>query len=152
MKSYIDIVNTFKKICEQHQQVRTFTTGDIFEADLETQDVFTKVHLIETGASINKTTFTFTFDLLVMDLVNADGEDAEFTLNRTFLILADIYREFRTGSFSNTSAVTQSITMPESLSCEPFTDRFENLLSGWKGTFNITVQAQNSACESPMTR
>ena len=107
MKSYIDIVNTFKKICEQHQQVTTFTTGDIFEADLETQDVFTKVHLIETGASINKTTFTFTFDLLVMDLVNADGEDAEFTLNRTFLILADIYREFRTGSFSNTSAVTQ---------------------------------------------
>ena len=46
MKSYIDIVNTFKKICEQHQQVKTFTTGDIFEADLETQDVFTKVHLI----------------------------------------------------------------------------------------------------------
>ena len=91
MKSYIDIVNTFKKICNQHRQVRTFTTGDIFEADLETQDVFTKVHLIETGAS-------------------------------------------------------------ESLSCEPFTDRFENLLSGWKGTFNITVQAQNSACESPMTR
>ena len=74
MKSYIDIVNTFKKICNQHRQVRTFTTGDIFEADLETQDVFTKVH------------------------------------------------------------------------------RFENLLSGWKGTFNITVQAQNSACESPMTR
>ncbi len=152
MKSYIDIVNTFKKICEQHQQVRTFTTGDIFEADLETQDVFTKVHLIETGASINKTTFTFTFDLLVMDLVNADGEDNELTLNRTFLILADIYREFRTGSFSSTSAVNQSITMPESLSCEPFTDRFENLLSGWKGTFNITVQAHNSACDSPMTR
>jgi len=152
MKSYIDIVNTFKKICNQHRQIRTFTTGDIFEADLETQDVFTKAHLIETGASINKTTFTFTFDLFVMDLVNADGEDAEFTLNRTFLILADIYREFRTGSFSTASAVNQSITMPESLDCEPFTDKFENLLSGWKGTFNITVQAQNSACESPMTR
>lgn len=152
MKSFLDIVNTFKKVCEQHNQVRTFTTGDIFEADLETQDVFTKVHLIETGASIDKTTFTFTFDLLVMDLVNADGSDVEFTLNRTFLILSDIFREFRTGSALANSAVTQSITMPETLSCEPFTDRFENLLSGWKGTFNITVQGNNSACQTPITR
>ena len=152
MKSFLDIVNTFKKVCEQHEQVRTFTTGDIFEADLETQDVFTKVHLIETGASIDKTTFTFTFDLLVMDLVNADGSDVEFTLNRTFLILSDIFREFRTGSALANSAVTQSITMPETLSCEPFTDRFENLLSGWKGTFNITVQGNNSACKTPITR
>tara|TARA_R110001632_G_scaffold89380_1_gene192708 strand:+ start:78 stop:536 length:459 start_codon:yes stop_codon:yes gene_type:complete len=152
MKSFLDIVNTFKKVCEQHDQVRTFTTGDIFEADLETQDVFTKVHLIETGASIDKTTFTFTFDLLVMDLVNADGSDVEFTLNRTFLILSDIFREFRTGSALANSAVTQSITMPETLSCEPFTDRFENLLSGWKGTFNITVQGNNSACQTPITR
>jgi len=152
MKSFLDIVNTFKKVCEQHDQVRTFTTGDIFEADLETQDVFTKVHLIETGASIDKTTFTFTFDLLVMDLVNADGSDVEFTLNRTFLILSDIFREFRTGSAFANSAVTQSITMPETLSCEPFTDRFENLLSGWKGTFNITVQGNNSACQNPITR
>ena len=152
MKSFLDIVNTFKKVCEQHDQVRTFTTGDIFEADLETQDVFTKVHLIETGASIDKTTFTFTFDLLVMDLVNADGSDVEFTLNRTFLILSDIFREFRTGSAFASSAVTQSITMPETLSCEPFTDRFENLLSGWKGTFNITVQGNNSACQTPITR
>jgi len=152
MKSFLDIVNTFKKVCEQHEQVRTFTTGDIFEADLETQDVFTKVHLIETGASIDKTTFTFTFDLLVMDLVNADGSDVEFTLNRTFLILSDIFREFRTGSALANSAVTQSITMPETLSCEPFTDRFENLLSGWKGTFNITVQGNNSACQTPIIR
>jgi len=152
MKSFLDIVNTFKKVCEQHDQVRTFTTGDIFEADLETQDVFTKVHLIETGASIDKTTFTFTFDLLVMDLVNADGSDVEFTLNRTFLILSDIFREFRTGSAFANSAVTQSITMPETLACEPFTDRFENLLSGWKGTFNITVQGNNSACQTPITR
>ena len=152
MKSFLDIVNTFKKVCEQHDQVRTFTTGDIFEADLETQDVFTKVHLIETGASIDKTTFTFTFDLLVMDLVNADGSDVEFTLNRTFLILSDIFREFRTGSALANSAVTQSITMPETLACEPFTDRFENLLSGWKGTFNITVQGNNSACQTPITR
>lgn len=152
MKSFLDIVNTFKKVCEQHDQVRTFTTGDIFEADLETQDVFTKVHLIETGASIDKTTFTFTFDLLVMDLVNADGSDVEFTLNRTFLILSDIFREFRTGSAFANSAVTQSITMPETLACEPFTDRFENLLSGWKGTFNITVQGNNSACQNPITR
>ena len=98
MKSYIDIVNTFKKICEQHQQVKTFTTGDIFEADLETQDVFTKVHLIETSASINKTTFTFTFDLLVMDLVDADGSDQDFALNLTFLILAEQNLDFTTGN------------------------------------------------------
>jgi hypothetical protein len=152
MKSYKDIVDTFRTICDQHEKITTFTTGDIFEADLESTDVFTKAHLVETSATINKATFTFTFDLLIMDLVDVDDSDIEYRLNETFLILADIFREFRTGSYSNTSAVTQDIVMPESLSCDPFTDQFENLLAGWKGTFNITVPSHNTACTSPMDR
>lgn len=152
MRSYKDIVDTFREICNQHDQITTFTTGDIFEADLETTDVFTKAHLVETGAVINKSSFTFTFDLLIMDLVDIDDSDIEYRLNETFLILSDIFREFRTGSYDSNSAVNSLVTMPDSLSCEPFTDQFENLLAGWKGTFNITVQGHVSACTTPISR
>ena len=153
MNSYIDVVDTFKKICNDHDLVRTFSNGDIFEADLENTNVFTKAHLIETGATINKTSFSFTFDLLIMDLVNIDDNDTDTVMNETFLILSDVLREFRNGKHFQTSALNnRQFGLPDNISCEPFTDRFENLLAGWKATFTITSQGHLSACESPITR
>jgi len=153
MNSYIDVVDTFKKICNDHDLVRTFSNGDIFEADLENTNVFTKAHLIETGATINKTSFSFTFDLLIMDLVNIDDNDTDTVMNETFLILSDVLREFRNGKYFQTSALNnRQFGLPDNISCEPFTDRFENLLAGWKATFTITSQGHLSACESPITR
>ena len=153
MNSYIDVVDTFRKICEDHELIKTFTNGDIFEADLENVNVFKKAHLIETSASINKTFFSFTFDLLVMDLVNIDDSDQDTVMNDTFLILADILREFRNGKHFQLSALNKrQFGLPDNISCEPFTDRFENLLAGWKATFTITAQGHLSACDSPIER
>lgn len=153
MNSYIDVVDTFRKICNDHDLVKTFTNGDIFEADLENTNVFTKAHLIETGAAINKTSFSFTFDLLIMDLVNIDDNDTDTVMNETFLILSDVLREFRNGKHFQTSALNnRQFGLPDNISCEPFTDRFENLLAGWKATFTITSQGHLSACNSPITR
>ena len=154
MNSYIDVVDTFKQICEEHALIKTFSNGDIFEADLENVNVFKKAHLIETSAAINKTSFSFTFDLLVMDLVNIDDSDQDTVMNDTFLILADILREFRNGKGApGVSALdNRQFGLPDNISCEPFTDRFENLLAGWKATFTITSQGHLSACESPIIR
>lgn len=153
MNSYIDVVDTFRKICEDHAMIKTFTNGDIFEADLENVNVFTKAHLIETSASINKTSFSFTFDLLVMNLVNIDDSDQDTVMNETFLILADVLREFRNGKHFELSALNnRQFGLPDNISCEPFTDRFENLLAGWKATFTITSHGHLSACDSPITR
>ena len=153
MNSYIDVVDTFRKICEQHFLIKTFTNGDIFEADLEDASVFTKAHLIETAGTINKTSFSFSFDLLVMDLVNVDDSDLDTVMNETFLILSDILREFRNGKALSTSAlVNTQLGLPDNISCEPFTDKFENLVAGWKASFTITAIGHLSACESPIQR
>jgi len=153
MNSYIDVVDTFRKICEDHLLIKTFSNGDIFEADLENTNVFTKAHLIETSATISKSSFSFTFDLLVMNLVNIDDSDMDTVMNETFLILSDVLREFRTGKGVINSALTdRQFGLPDNISCEPFTDRFENLLAGWKATFTITSQGNTSACLLPMSR
>ena len=151
MKTFKAVVDQFEAICNAHKQLNSFTFGDIFEADLSNQMDFAKAHLIEQPATINSRDFVFTFDLLVMDLVAADGSNEPDVLNDTFLILSDIYREFKSGQGRATPIVnSRDYVVSESISCEPFTDRFENLLAGWKGTISITVPSHNNACKSPI--
>ena len=94
MKTFKAIVDQFKDICEAHKQLNSFTNGDIFEVDLSNEMDFAKAHLVEQSATINNRDFVFTFDLLVMDLVSADGSNETDVLSDTFLILSDVYREF----------------------------------------------------------
>lgn len=153
MKTFKAIVDQFEDICEAHKQLNSFTNGDIFEVDLSNEMDFAKAHLVEQSATINNRDFVFTFDLLVMDLVSADGSNETDVLSDTFLILSDIYREFKNGLgrlSQNQVIVSDQFVINESMSCEPFTDRFENLLAGWKGTISITVPSHNNACNSPI--
>jgi len=151
MKTFSAIAKQFEDICNAHKQINTFSKGDIFEADLENKMVFTKAHLTEQGATINERDFVFTFDLIVMDLVDADGANEYDVLNDTFLIISDVYREFKNGLGRATPILTsRDFQLGSSISCEPFTDRFENLLAGWKATFTITVPAHLNACNSPI--
>jgi hypothetical protein len=153
MKTFKSIVNQFELICDAHKQLNSFTFGDIFEVDLSNEMDFTKAHLIEQTATINNRDFTFTFDLLVMDLVAADGSNETDVLSETFLILSDIYREFKNGlgrSAGSQVINSRQYVVSDSISCEPFTDRFENLLAGWKGTISVTIPSHNNACNSPI--
>jgi len=151
MKTFKSVVEQFESICVAHKQLNSFTFGDIFEVDLSNEMNFAKAHLIEQPATINNRDFVFTFDLLVMDLVAADGSNETDVLNDTFLILSDVYREFKNGIAKATSPMTsRDYVVSDSITCEPFTDRFENLLAGWKGTISITVPSHNNACNSPI--
>ena len=151
MKTFKSVVEQFEAICVAHKQLNSFTFGDIFEVDLSNEMNFAKAHLIEQPATINNRDFVFTFDLLVMDLVAADGSNQTDVLNDTFLILSDVYREFKNGIAKGTSPMTsRDYVVSDNITCEPFTDRFENLLAGWKGTISITVPSHNNACNSPI--
>jgi len=151
MKTFKAVVDQFKKVCDEHKQLNSFTFGDIFEVDLSNEMDFAKAHLIEQPATINSRDFVFTFDLLIMDLVAADGSNETDVLNDTFLILADVYREFKNGlGKANPVIDSRDYVISDSISCEPFTDRFENLLAGWKGTISVTVPSHNNACNSPI--
>ena len=88
-----------------------------------------------------------------MDLVAADGSNETEVLSETFLILSDIYREFKSGlgrSAGSQIINSREYVVSDTISCEPFTDRFENLLAGWKGTISVTVPSHNNACKSPI--
>ena len=151
MKTFKAVVDQFEAICNAHKQLHSFTFGDIHEVDLSNHMDFAKAHLQEQPAVINPKDFTFTFNLLVMDLVAADGSNERDVLNDTFLILSDIYREFKSGLGRNTPIInSRDYVVSESMTCEPFTDRFENLLAGWNGAISITVPSHNNACKSPI--
>ena len=64
--------NTLDKIKEQllaDPNVKTVTTGDITEVDLDKQTIFPLAHIVVNNVTLNGSTILFNVSTLVMDVV-----------------------------------------------------------------------------------
>ena len=82
-KTYGNVINTLKCIGEQHLEIKTTTTGDIWDIDLEKNTMFPLYHINPMTVDIGLQTKTFNFQLFVMDIVDADGGNEQYVLSDT---------------------------------------------------------------------
>jgi hypothetical protein len=52
-KTYNNIVDTLKELGEQHDQITTTTTGDIWEIDLEKNTLFPLMHINPVNVAVS---------------------------------------------------------------------------------------------------
>ena len=71
------------------------------------------------------------------------------TLSENLNILQDVINEFKQNLYS-TSWVDDDVVLNTPISAEPFTARFDNLLTGWSATISMQVNNSNSLCDSPV--
>ena len=109
----------------------------------------------------------YTFQIFVMDLVSQDEnwtqsnfQSAAFlnneqeVLSATLQMSVDIVSVFRNSiqqSTFNVDDINKPVYFTEGdVTFDPFTERFDNLLTGW--VFNIQVQVENTfqTCDFPM--
>lgn len=151
--------NTLDKIKEQllaDPNVKTVTTGDITEVDLDKQTIFPLAHIVVNNVTLNGSTILFNVSTLVMDVVwqkknitplgtidtTFVGHDNEQdVLNTQLAVVNKLNEVLRRGDL-----YTSKFQLEGTPSCEPFYDRFENKLAGWSYTFNILVQNDIDVC------
>ena len=151
MRSFYDILNKIKDVVTAEPFNSQITFGDIGDIDLKKQTLFPLAHLMINNATINDNYVNFNVTLFFMDLVDIStdqtrdyfrGNDNKFDILNTQLALAT--RVMRV--LQKSDLYTDSFQVIDPASCEPFTERFDNMLAGWAVTFDIGTKDEMTYC------
>jgi hypothetical protein len=124
-KTYNNVINTLKNIGDKHDQIATVTTGDIFDINLEKMEKFALMHINPVNVTTDDFGLTYNFQIFIADLVSEKSDWTEDNFQ----------------SANNLSNGQQTL--------EPFTERFDNLLTGWVFSLSVLVANNFDACIIP---
>jgi len=150
MITYRGIVAYFDSICDRHQQINSFTYGEL---DLFDKDKFTKypaLHLTPTGTAIDDQTIVYGFDVVVFDRYDVSSNkmrNEANCLSDSLMILQDLCKELTEGKYFINEDTNISMDIP--VICQPFIDTEPDNCSGWTTSFNVITPNEASACSIP---
>lgn len=150
--TYRQMIETFKTIATNHNEIHSFNSGSLNDVDIEKMDLsnFPIMYIEPEPVSVDAQTLTYSFTVIIADQIQEDMTGIDDAYSETLLTLKDVIANFRQATQTESWADQRtSLEMPISLS--PFTSRFSNMLTGWAGTFNIVCQNQNNLCNVPQT-
>ena len=160
MINFKDVVGFFETIATKHYQIESFHSGNLDEVDINKLGAEDYVILYaEPGsATVNTGVLTYSFTIYVMDKINdVVGDEPNKqrlgrvdTYSETLQILNDVIAEFKQ-NLNSKSYVDDQVVLQLPITCEPFTARFNNLLTGWSATINVDVNNKNNLCIAPIT-
>jgi len=125
-----------------HQQVKQYGQGDVWEISPKELD-YLVLWAIEEGASVSERTLTYNIRLLAMDRVLPGEENEEEVLSDTLLILLDFVAYFR-------QLHTEDVDIQTSVSFEPFTERFDDKVTGHSCVLSLTQPYNYNKCQIPV--
>ena len=159
MITFRNAVGFLETIADKHYMINSFHSGFMDEVDINKLGATDYVILYaEPGtATVDKGVMTYTFTIYVLDMINDEVGDAPNkerlgrvdTLSENLQILQDVINEFHQNLYS-TSWVDDEVVLELPISCEPFTARFDNLLTGWSATISMQVNNPNNLCIVPV--
>ena len=152
--SFYDITTKIREHLIANKQVNTVTEGDIFDVDLNKQTIFPLSHIMINNVTFNDVGITYSMSILFMDVAvvskdNPRDEDNIFygvdnrhdILNTQLLVANDLV-----SSLKRANLMKDKYQLNGTPSCEPFEDRFENLLVGWNLTLSIDIPNTITTC------
>ncbi len=165
-KTYNNLVDTLKSLGAQHQQITTTTTGDIFDIDLSKNTLFPLMHINGVNVTTGPSTLTYNFQIFIMDLVSEKSNwtqaniqsaqklsNNQEVLSDTLQICTDIIGIFRHSQWQAQLSldINAGVYFAEGeVTIEPFSERFDNELTGWVFPLSIIVENDFQTCNIPM--
>ena len=171
-KTYNNAIDTLKQLGEEHKQIHTITTGDIYDIDLAKNTLFPLFHINPVSVTTGDSELVYNFQLFIMDMVSEKSEwqtkqhslltklvntknNEQEVFNQCLEIATDFIGMLRHSSRQSLEG-TNDINAPlyftqDQFTIEPFSERFDNLCCGW--VFNIGVKVMNDfdTCNIPVT-
>ena len=160
MITFRNIVEYLETVATKHYMINSFHSGFMDEVDINKLGATDYVILYaEPGnASIDTGVLTYTFTIYVLDMINDEVGDAPNkerlgridTFSENLSILQDVINEFKQ-NLNVKSWVDDQVVLQTPINAEPFTARFNNLLTGWSASISIDVNNANNLCIVPVT-
>lgn len=142
--TYKNIIEQFKDITDRHKMVNSFNSGDIYDVNFDDEKkapVYPYVHLVPQPSQLSENEMLFTFNLIIMDLVDGEFDNHYDIQSDTLQIGQDIIFEFKGQS------QTEQVIDPIGFSF--FTERFNDEVSGVNLTITLSVPQNINICENP---
>lgn len=151
MQTINDVNDVFKSIADAHGQIKSFHTHSIDEVDIDqiTVDDFPLLYAQVTDAVVEGTHTVYTYEVFVATVVyEAQRDFVTHVYTDTMGIMQDVIAEFHLASSSatNFAPATWSLEMP--ITCEPFTARLTNSLTGWSANFTLRLPSPSNLCDA----
>jgi hypothetical protein len=150
MNGFYKILEVIKDQLELDDFVNTVTQGDIFDVDLSKQSIFPLSHIIVNTVTKEKNVLRYSISVLCMDIVDKSkaettdifiGNDNEQdVLNTQLAVALRVVEVFERGENTYRWVLDGNPTF------EPFTERFENYLSGWALSFDLLLPNDMTKC------
>jgi hypothetical protein len=151
IRGFYQLTETIKEQLLDDVNCNTVTTGDIYDVNLNKQDIFPLAHIIVNNVIQREQTLTFNISILAMDIVD-QSKNATFDefkgnsneqdiLNTQLSVLNKVIQVLRMGVL-----YTDKYQLDSDVSCEPFYDRLENQLAGWTATMDIIIYNDITIC------
>ena len=160
MITFRNVVGFLETIADKHYEIKSFHSGELDEVDINKLGAEDYVILYaEPGlVTIDTGVLTYSFTIYILDMINDEVGDAPNnqrlgrvdTYSENLQILQDVINEFKHALYS-TSWVDNEVVLETPINAEPFTARFDNLLTGWSATISVDVNNTNNLCISPIT-
>lgn len=147
----INAINeVFENIATNHQIIQGFYTHRIDELDAGkiTIDKYPLLYAQCTNATIYESYVEYEYEVIVADYVTEEHEDQLTSVyNDTFLLMQDVIAQFVFSANSTQNTLLTSVDLP--ITCQPFTARFSNVLTGWSISLDIKTPMPLTLCDVP---
>ena len=147
MRTINQIIDELGTVALSHRFIRSFKEGEMSEVDIQklAGDKYPICYADISGASIERGTMTYSLDILVMDMILPGQTDAQEQYSDTLRTLNDIISQYAQ-VLSAQSDVNRDVRIDLPVDCEPFTARFDNLLTGWVGSMRLQTGNELDLC------
>tara|TARA_R100000781_G_scaffold17777_2_gene14034 strand:+ start:87 stop:635 length:549 start_codon:yes stop_codon:yes gene_type:complete len=171
-KTFNNVIETLARLGEYHEQIETVSVGDIYDVNLEKNELFPLLHINYVNVSTGDAELVYNFQIFIMDLVsekdnwqtyNAKGltklidnkNNEQQVYNQTLEIATDIIGMLRHSTRQSLAGV-DDINAPiyftqDQFTIEPFSERFDNMLCGQVFQLGVKVMNDFDTCTIPVT-
>jgi len=171
-KSYNNVVNFLARLAEYHNQISSVSVGDIYDLNLEKQQLFPLLHINPVNVTTGQSELLYNFQIFVMDLVSEKDNwqtyqaagltklidpknNEQQVFNQTLDIATDfigMLRHSKQQSLFGVNDINEAIYFTEGeYTIEPFSERFDNLCCGQVFQVGIKVMNDFQTCDIPVT-
>jgi hypothetical protein len=151
IRGFYQLTETIKEQLLTDVNINTVSTGDITDVNLNKQDIFPLGHIIVNNVVAEEQVLRFSITVIAADIVDQSKEltldrfvgnnNEQDILNTQLGVLNKLIQNLRKGNLH-----TDMYQLEGNPSCEPFYDRFENMLAGWSATMEVLIWNDITIC------
>lgn len=142
-KTFNQIVDVFKYIADNHVFINSFSfVTELHEIAASTDTIYPALIVMPEGATTESNLLHYKYNIIVADLVHKDESNENEVLSDTLQTLLDI-KAWLTNNQCN------GFTLKKESTITPFTERWDDEVSGHVGNFELEIWNTDSLCALP---